>query len=437
MNRKQSEETTINKLDIILASKSPRRSELLSQIGVNFRCLPSNKEEVITKTNPGDVVIELSTQKAQDILEHNAFEGDTLIIGADTIVSYEDHILGKPHTEEDAANMLRLLSGKDHQVYTGVHVIYVTGKIVREISFAVCTEVSVYPLSDQDILSYIATGEPMDKAGSYGIQGLFAKYIKQIQGDYNNVVGLPIARLYQEVRTNFGIDMVTGIKLPSVEVKACIFDLDGTVLDTVESIGTTANRVLEELKLAPQPINDYKHFAGDGQIELIKRALRAAGDKDLKCFEQAMNRYIELFVEGCSYRVRPYDGICELFTKLKEKDIKIVIFSNKEQNNVVSVLNKIFGENYFDYILGQRSDHKRKPSGEGIDIILDQIEIDPVNCLYFGDTSTDMMTGKNYGLYTIGVTWGFRTVQELVEAGADHIVDKPEEIYELINNDHN
>src|SRR5574344_746514 len=95
MNRKQSEETTINKLDIILASKSPRRSELLSQIGVNFRCLPSNKEEAITKTNPGDVVIELSTQKAQDILEHNAFEGDTLIIGADTIVSYENHILGK------------------------------------------------------------------------------------------------------------------------------------------------------------------------------------------------------------------------------------------------------------------------------------------------------------------------------------------------------
>ena len=190
--------------------------------------------------------------------------------------------------------------------------------------------------------------------------------------------------------------------------------------------------VLSELNLNTHENEAYKTFAGDGQIELIKRALIASGDEELKYFEKAMSRYIELFVERCTYNVRPYDGIRELFEELKKKNIKICIFSNKQHDNVVSILNELFGENYFDFVLGQRDTHKKKPSGEGIDIILDNIKINMENCIYIGDTNTDMMTGKSYGLYTVGVTWGFRKMEELIEANADYIIDNPLELINMI-----
>lgn len=197
--------------DIILASKSPRRKELLEQIDIKFRCIPSDKEEVITKTEPEDVVKELSVQKAEDIeakLGHTS--KDTIIIGADTIVACDGEILGKPKNEKNAAEMLRNISGRAHKVFTGVTVIYVADGKSEKITFAECTEVFVKELTDEDIDEYIATGEPMDKAGAYGIQGRFGKFVMKINGDYNNVVGLPIARLYNEVRDKMGIDLVNG-----------------------------------------------------------------------------------------------------------------------------------------------------------------------------------------------------------------------------------
>lgn len=427
----------VNKdIDIILASKSPRRRELLSQIDVRYRCIVSEKEEIITKDIPSEVVKELSYQKANDIydnlLKNNEIKKDTIIIGADTVVSYEDKILGKPKNEDDEFNMIKMLSGKSHNVYTGVCVIFVSGKLKKEINFAECTKVYVSDLSDKDINEYIATGEPMDKAGSYGIQGKFAKYVLKIDGDYNNVVGLPIAALFNKVRNEFGIDLTNCTYDNREEIKACIFDLDGTTLDTVESIATTANMVLSELSLEIHPNDAYKEFAGDGQVELVKRALIASGDTELKYFEKAMSRYIELFASKCTYNVVPFDGIRELFEDLKKRDIKICIFSNKQHDNVVSILNELFGENYFDYVLGQKDTHKKKPSGEGIDIILENINIDMKNCIYIGDTNTDMMTGKNYGLYTVGVTWGFRKQQELIEANADYIIDNPLDLVKII-----
>ncbi|MBQ3546423.1 MAG: septum formation protein Maf [Lachnospiraceae bacterium] len=434
---KECKNMLVNKdIDIILASKSPRRRELLSQINVRYRCIVSEKEEIITKEIPSEVVKELSYQKANDIydnlLKSNEIKKDTIIIGADTVVSYEDKILGKPKNEEDAFNMIKMLSGKSHNVYTGVCVIFVSGKLKKEINFAECTKVYVSDLSDKDINEYISTGEPMDKAGSYGIQGRFGKYVLKIDGDYNNVVGLPIAALFNKVRDEFGVDLTNRTYENREEVKACIFDLDGTTLDTVESIATTANMVLSEFALEVHPNDSYKEFAGDGQVELVKRALIASGDTELKYFEKAMSRYIELFASKCTYNVVPYDGIRELFEELKKRDIKICIFSNKQHDNVVSILNELFGENYFDYVLGQKDTHKKKPSGEGIDIILENINIDMKNCIYIGDTNTDMMTGKNYGLYTVGVTWGFRKQRELIEANADYIIDNPLDLVKII-----
>lgn len=185
--------------DIILASQSPRRRELLTQIGLEFEVIPSTVEEVITSTNPVEAVKELAQQKARDVeqivrLQQKRHPG--LVIGADTIVAYDGKMLGKPTDKEDAVRMLTMLQGKCHSVYTGVALI--TEK--KEIVFAEETMVYMYPMTEEEITWYVNTGEPMDKAGAYGIQGFCARFIEKIQGDYNNVVGLPVGRIYQELK---------------------------------------------------------------------------------------------------------------------------------------------------------------------------------------------------------------------------------------------
>ena len=188
---------------IILASASPRRSELLAQISLEFTVMPSDVEENPKSTLPQDIVIELSKEKARDVWgkigQNNT--GDRLVISADTVVSIEGEILGKPRDEEDAARMLGLLSGKEHQVYTGVTLIWIDGEGKQEeYSFYVCTGVLMYRMTKAEILEYVLSGEPMDKAGAYAVQGKAAAFIKSIRGEYSNVVGLPTGRLYQEMK---------------------------------------------------------------------------------------------------------------------------------------------------------------------------------------------------------------------------------------------
>lgn len=187
---------------IILASASPRRKELLEQIGVTFEIVKANGEEIITSSIPTEVVKELSIQKAKEVA--GRCKG-TVIIGADTVVAVDNQILGKPKNPADAMRMLQLLQGREHQVITGVAVLLLeSGKMI---SFAQTTKVRVFPMSNVQIKQYIASGEPMDKAGAYGIQGRFAAYVLGIEGDYNNVVGLPVGRLYQEVLAA-GVDLL-------------------------------------------------------------------------------------------------------------------------------------------------------------------------------------------------------------------------------------
>ena len=183
---------------IILASASPRRKELLEQIGLSFQIEPARGEEHITSVIPREVVEELSYQKAMEVAELHRDE-DALILGADTIVVYDNQIMGKPADEEEAKAMLRQLSGKTHCVFTGVTAVLWENKEKTVRTFSEKTEVTFYPMSEEEIMFYVKTREPMDKAGAYGIQGIGAKYIQAICGDYNNVVGLPVARLYQEV----------------------------------------------------------------------------------------------------------------------------------------------------------------------------------------------------------------------------------------------
>lgn len=199
---------------MILASASPRRRELLTLAGFEFEVIPSQGEELINKSEPSEVVMELAVQKAQEVFQTqtaqpspdaNRTSSDRrplLVIGADTVVSYHHGILGKPKDADDARRMLRMLSGNTHQVYTGVALFYndAAHGISKQTCFYEKTDVTFYEMTEEEIDSYIATGDPMDKAGAYGIQGCCAVYIKEIHGDYNNVVGLPIARLYHEIK---------------------------------------------------------------------------------------------------------------------------------------------------------------------------------------------------------------------------------------------
>lgn len=183
---------------IILASGSPRRRELLTQIGIEYEVIVSNADEDVNETDPAKMVEELSYRKALAVAKEHGLK-DVIIIGADTVVANNGVILGKPDGEEGAIKMLRELSGKGHEVYTGVTLLKVAGGITRK-TFHECTKVNFYEMSEDEIHKYVATKDPLDKAGSYGIQGFCARYIKGIEGDYNNVVGLPIGRLYQEIK---------------------------------------------------------------------------------------------------------------------------------------------------------------------------------------------------------------------------------------------
>lgn len=209
---------------LVLASASPRRRELLSQIGLEFTVMPSKKEENAKATEAGALVQELSRQKAVDIWEqlsggqgqnpdadqeqiaeetqepnlNGKRQPELLVIGADTVVCCEGKILGKPHSREAAAEMLTALQGRSHEVYTGV-TLYSQSETF---TFFECTQVEFYPMTEVEISEYIDSKEPMDKAGAYGIQGLGARFVKGIRGDYNNVVGLPVGRLYQELKSH-------------------------------------------------------------------------------------------------------------------------------------------------------------------------------------------------------------------------------------------
>ena len=189
-------------MKIYLASGSPRRRELLTQIGIEYEVLVSEADEECDIKDPALLVEELSKRKAEAVFDslEGKEETDYLVIGADTVVAIDGQILGKPSDKKDAEKMIRELSGRAHEVYTGVTLCYLKNGSRNEKTFHEMTKVIFCPMSEDEIHEYAESGEPLDKAGAYGIQGLCAKYIKGIDGDYNNVVGLPIGRLYREMR---------------------------------------------------------------------------------------------------------------------------------------------------------------------------------------------------------------------------------------------
>ena len=200
---------------LVLASASPRRRELMQQAELFPEILPSHKEERSRSKTPAALVKALSRTKAEDIaaqLRAGQAGNQVLVVGADTIVVHDGLVLGKPKDPEDAVRMLRGLSGRTHHVYTGVTLILCgdggakgeeTAAGRKEISFFEKTAVQVYPLTEAEIRAYVSSGDPLDKAGAYGIQGAFGQHIRGIRGDYTNVVGLPLGRTVWEMKKLF------------------------------------------------------------------------------------------------------------------------------------------------------------------------------------------------------------------------------------------
>ena len=216
--------------------------------------------------------------------------------------------------------------------------------------------------------------------------------------------------------------------------KCCIFDLDGPLLDTLDAITYTANVTLEAFGYGPIDREVYKVLVGDGAAKLVERFLIHSGDKELVHFEEALALYQEKFAKYSMKSVAPYEGIRDLLKVLKEKGIKIAVLSNKPHKRTIENIETFFGKGYFDHVQGEMEDKgiKRKPDPSGVFQIMDVLHMTKGECLYIGDTNTDMMTGQNAGLDTVGVTWGFRPVEELESFHPAYIVNHPLEIANII-----
>lgn len=215
-----------------------------------------------------------------------------------------------------------------------------------------------------------------------------------------------------------------------------IFDLDGTIANTLESIAYTTNLVLKELELKPQPLEAYKTFVGDGAVKQLERALAAAGDalgdKGVPLhLKEAVDSYFTKFEEYCTYRANAYGGMKDTLEQLKSEGSKLAVFTNKRHSYAVKVVEEVYGKDFFDAILGEGNGFPKKPDPQGALHLAEQFGILPEHCVYVGDTNIDMKTGIAAGMYTVGVTWGFRTKSELKVCNPNAIIDTPKELLEL------
>ena len=212
--------------------------------------------------------------------------------------------------------------------------------------------------------------------------------------------------------------------------QACIFDLDGTLADTVESIANVANQILEQFGLPAKPVNDYKYHAGDGGDILMERCMRAAGG-DFTHLAEGQKLYREIFAKNPLYKVTAFDGMKETLAEMKKRGVKLAVLSNKPHEATYLAVTGLFGDDVFDVIQGLKPGMKRKPNPDGAWKIADALMVKPEDCMYVGDTNTDMKTGKAAGMYTIGVLWGFRDRKELEENHADRIISHPRELLQI------
>ncbi|MBO7148456.1 MAG: HAD family hydrolase [Clostridia bacterium] len=214
-------------------------------------------------------------------------------------------------------------------------------------------------------------------------------------------------------------------------IKTVIYDLDGTLLDTLSTITYYGNKAMEHFGLNGFESDRYKLFVGNGARVLIKRLIEANNADANEYFERAFEYYNEIYNAAPLYLTSPYDGITELVEKLGEMGIKQAVLSNKPDFAVKSNVSHFFGDS-FDKVYGARDGVPLKPDPAMLKALLDELGIKPDECVYVGDTDVDMKTGRAAGAYTVGVLWGFRDRAELEANGADAIVSTPNEILDVI-----
>ena len=214
-------------------------------------------------------------------------------------------------------------------------------------------------------------------------------------------------------------------------IKACLFDLDGTILDTIKTIAYYCNRALEEFGIEPIEIEKYNYLAGKGARNLVEGMLRERNCYSEKLFEKIFPFYMESYDANPTYLTEPFDGICSLLKELKSMGIKTAVISNKPDFATKYLCKEKFEDGLLDIVRGQVDGVKLKPDTEGALLILNEFGVKNEEVLYVGDTDTDMHTGKNLGAYTVGVLWGFRKEDELRANGADRIVSNPMEILKI------
>ena len=215
-------------------------------------------------------------------------------------------------------------------------------------------------------------------------------------------------------------------------LKACIFDLDGTLCNTLESMSFVANGVLAEFGLKTLPTDNFRYYAGDGASVMIERCLKDAGDPGLSKYKEAERLYRERFDEDPLRGIKVYPGMEKTLRSLKEKGVKIGVCSNKPGKAAEKVIRTFFGD-LFDGVIGQSAEIRRKPAPDMPLLLARQFGVLPEECLYIGDSCTDMQTGQAAGMTTVGAVWGFRGRKELQENGADHLADRPEDILQIFD----
>ncbi|MEG1901066.1 MAG: HAD family hydrolase [Clostridium sp.] len=214
--------------------------------------------------------------------------------------------------------------------------------------------------------------------------------------------------------------------------RLCLFDLDGTLLNTIHALTFTTNETLKAFGLSTIVPEQTKHMVGDGYKKQMERALIACGDEKLTHYEEALPLYIKNFERYCMREVVAYDGIPHLLDYLKKSGLKIAVYSNKPHHQAVENIETIFGKGYFDCVRGEQPGTPKKPAPDGAWLICRELGIEPKDCLYLGDTNTDMKTGMAAGMDTVGVTWGFREREELMEFHPRYIVDRPDQVETII-----
>lgn len=215
-------------------------------------------------------------------------------------------------------------------------------------------------------------------------------------------------------------------------IRACIFDLDGTLADTIESLTYSVGETLKEMGLPEITREQCQSFVGNGAKVLLDKSIREAGDVKGERLAEAMEIYGRIFDENCTYHVTPYEGMAKELKELGSKRVKLAVLSNKPHRQTIKVTEAVFGKGTFDVIMGQQEGIPRKPSPEGLWVILDKLGVKKEECLYVGDSEVDIATGGRAGVKTVSAAWGFREEEELKEAGADCLIHSPKELSKFL-----